>query len=93
MDNCSTFCRNFCGSAGDDGIVAEDGGKDNNDPAEMINTENLATRQGNDHQAKLTTRDDKEDNVEGGLHHSSKTFKRKHNQCTVQTLLLTMPPL
>lgn len=80
MDNCPTFCRNYCGSAGHDGIDAEDGRKDNNDPAEMINTENLATRQGNDHPVKLTTRDDKEDNVEGGLHISSKTFKRNYNQ-------------
>ena len=108
MDNSSTFCRNYCGSAGHDGIVVEDGGKDNNDQGEMTDNENRATRQGNDHQAKLTKKEtiphrgsteevtkkkeddtcnndnntcnDKGDNVKGDLHHSSKNFKRNHNQ-------------
>ena len=57
MDNSSTFCRNYCGSAGHDGIVVEDGGKDNNDQGEMTDNENRATRQGNDHQAKLTKKE------------------------------------
>lgn len=57
MDKCSTFCRNHCGGAGHDGNVVEDGGKNNNDNVEMTDTENHATRQGNDHQAKLTKKD------------------------------------
>ena len=108
MDNSSTFCRNYCGSAGNVGTVAEDGGKDDNDQAKMTNTENRATRLANDHQAKLTEKEtiphrdsteeitnnkrdgkcnndgntlyNKGGNAKVALHHSSKNFKRNHNQ-------------